>query len=127
MFNKELTDNEIIKALRECANNGYNENCGSCKNCPYLEMAYLPEECMTMLAKDALDLINRQKAEIERLQSVVDSFTDIGKMYSEIKAEAYKEFAERLKEKGKSSLGNQFVISWIDNLLKEMVGEDNGK
>ena len=82
---------------------------------------------------EILDLINRQKAEIERLQKVNDSFTDIGKLYSEIKVEAIKDFAERLKEK----LGDCYIISdgeycgfdcgdihrTITNLLKEMAGE----
>lgn len=43
-----------------------------------------------------LDLINRQKAEIERLNEENKRFADIGKMYSEIKSEAIKEFAEKV-------------------------------
>ena len=52
-----MTDNEIIKAL-ECCSNGE-----PCANCPY------QKQCdETDLAEIALDLINRQQAEIERLQ-----------------------------------------------------------
>jgi cell division protein FtsB len=82
--------------------------------------------------------IAEQKAEIERLHSevketraTIDSFTDIGKLYSEIKAEAIKEFAERLKAKEATHFckcGQPFVYTdlfngEIDNLVKEMVGD----
>ena len=50
--------------------------------------------------KCALDLINRQQAEIERLNIRNKALTDITKNYdwkfAKIKAEAIKEFAERL-------------------------------
>ena len=74
--------------------------------------------------------------EIERLKAVNDSFTDIGKLYSEIKAEAYKEFAERLEKSilpqlSCSTLEKKeayyFCLDNIDNLSKEMVGEGNEK
>ena len=83
------------------------------------------------------------KEDIERLQTENNQFADIGKMYSEIRAEAIKEFAERLQEKaddiGIDEDGFLFTISaewktwfrvgdWceeiIDNLVKEMVGDD---
>ena len=53
-----MTDNEIIKALERCSTS---YNCG---DCPYYCNA---EDCPDPLMNDALDLINRQKAEIERL------------------------------------------------------------
>ena len=65
-----MTDNEIIKALNYCCGNIKNndEECNE-------DMCYqvcLPESreeglrwCGEWLMKDALDLINRQKAEIE--------------------------------------------------------------
>lgn len=54
-----LTDNEIIKAFECCST----ASCIS-KQCPYEKMHDIPK-CTTKLTKDALDLINRQKAEIE--------------------------------------------------------------
>ena len=102
-----MTDEQIIKAL-EC--------CGmrDCGKCPYVGFK---EECGN-LSILALDLINRQRAEIEQ-------------EINQIKSEAIKEFAERLKEKllgmgtnttyGKFKYGT--VKSYeIDNLLKEMEG-----
>ena len=53
-----------------------------------------------MLAKNALDLINRQQAEIERLEKIRKAdnnlITSLNKCYETAKAEAYKEFAEKL-------------------------------
>ena len=57
----KLTDAEIIKALECCiAKSGK-----GCSNCPY---HHYYEECRTKRNNDCIDLINRQKAEIERLQ-----------------------------------------------------------
>ena len=86
-----MTENEIIKAL-ECCGKPVNEEC--CSECPYHLGGQ--ENCHKLI-EDVIDLINRKQAEIERLQKVNDSFTDIGKLYSEIKVEAIKEFAKRLK------------------------------
>ena len=57
-----MTDNEIIKALECCSVNAE----GNCRGCPLLN-DYSP--CGVKLTTNALDLINRQKAEIERLKS----------------------------------------------------------
>ena len=83
-----MTDNEIIKAL-EC--------CGvyDCEFCPcYTEDL----GCDYNLELLALDLIRRQNIKLEKLQKENRQFADIGKMYSEIKSEARKEFAKRLKD-----------------------------
>ena len=65
------------------------------------------------------------RAEIERLQKENHWFADIGKMYSEVRAEAVKEFAERLKAIIIKCPKNFISITAkdIDNLLKELVGE----
>ena len=92
-------------------------------------------ECRCNLIKDALDLINRQQAEIERLKGWENLLK--AEKHSLIKTEAIKEFAERLK-----SLVNQhhymlanihnsrdfgmFTVGFeqaIDNIVKEMVGD----
>jgi FtsZ-binding cell division protein ZapB len=114
-----MTDEQIIKAL-ECCVIGY--ECP--KDCPYMGKGL----CVDKIRKDALDLINRQKAEIERLeetknrlsynlQAVLDERAD--------HSEAVKEFAERLKEKERPAFPLAMVIDVyeIDNLVKEMVGE----
>ena len=54
-----MTDNEIIKALECC---GVKHDCSKCS---YLKDATI--HCVNAIIKDAIDLIERQKAEIERL------------------------------------------------------------
>jgi hypothetical protein len=133
MTDNKFTDAEIIKALECCIND--DDDLFACVNkaCPFMDYKTGKRYgCTYYMLKAVLSLINRQKAEIERLQAIVDSFTDIGKLYSEIKAEAIKEFAERLKAE---FLGDEQIvnIAWanainhIDNLVKEMVGDDNDR
>lgn len=125
--NKKLTDEEIIKDLTELSRyTGFQEK--------YIQVL-----------NATLDLINRQKSEIERLKSANDekfrqwdmlaekTKTHYADLYNEakdkLKAEACKEFAERLN--GKAQIADCFnsysmVVGthFIDNLLKEMVGEE---
>ena len=63
MHDKKLTDNEIIKALECCSKNSILQE--FCDVCPNLAMG---SQCMDNMVRDALDLINRQKAEIETLR-----------------------------------------------------------
>lgn len=81
----------------------------------------------------ALEEINRLKEEVERLENENESFSCLGKMYSEIKSEAYKEFVERLKEKAEKTMwissgelvAKDYTISReeFDDLLAEMESE----
>lgn len=56
-----MTDNEIIKALECCKGKG-------CKGCPCNINSSI---CIAHLARNALDLIKRQKAEIEKLKEAL--------------------------------------------------------
>lgn len=56
-----MTDNEIIKALECLTGEGI-----PCKDCPY-SANYTHFDCQRQVAKDALDLINCQKAEYNNL------------------------------------------------------------
>jgi hypothetical protein len=134
-----MTDNEIIKAL-ECLS-GINI---LCKECAYHKKFHYPD-CRQEVAEKALDLINRQKAEIERLKAEADQiaedysnlviekdelFDEAEKLIKKAKAEAVKEFAERLKEKesfhydySANIAFNYIKTTDIDNLLKETVGD----
>ena len=123
----EMTDNEIIKALECCAEIGEND----CQNCPYFNDVSCRCRNYENL-KDALDLINRQKAEIEEwkkiLESrhrVIDSLEDsiIG-LPDQIRAEAVKKFAERLHDLIHFDWNK--IHKQIDNLVKEMVGAESG-
>lgn len=80
------------------------------------------------------DIINPQKAEIERLRKSQVVHVDISEQFKKeceyeiktAKAEAIKAFAERLKET-KFKHGNDHIIyaDNIDHLVKETVGDNN--
>ena len=120
MPDKKLTDNEIKKALECC---GDEMGCG--KDCPF----YNGEDGACKGAKGrfekaTLDLINRLQADNERLtirlRKAEHQLDDSMKMYNIIKAEAYKEFAERLCE---DRVANDPVVISAKCLLKELVGD----
>lgn len=116
-----MTDNEIIKAL-ECLRG----NAFDCGECPYCSC--YPAPCEQQVAKDVLSLINRQKEEIERLKNHDLQVEVSEKLEREIKAEAVKEFTDRLKErasKGFWETDAYIGVEQIEELVKEMVGKNN--
>ena len=127
-----MTDEQIIKALRCCGMR-------DCGKCPYVGFK---EECSN-LSILALDLIDRQKEEIERLKKNIDGLNIFTTNHMKvIRVQAIKEFAERLKSRlanlsvqtkthGRKTtpnyvddIANQIlhdvVPQEIDNLVKEM-------
>lgn len=98
-----MTDNEIIKALECCM-----DEMGCKKGCPCFDPKSKSSHCTAIgdngLEKLALDLINRQKAEIEGLSDLLKRHQRHTKSIriltaetaKKIKAEAYKEFYEEL-------------------------------
>jgi hypothetical protein len=136
-----VTDAEIIKALRECTNNGYNSEDGTCRRCPLQDFSPAPEECMTELLRNALALINRQKAEIERLESEIDKQYEVAEANvraeiadggtschwcgDKVRAEAIKEFLERLKAKFDRYAVDYTAYAIVDDVAKEMGVGDN--
>lgn len=162
MTNKRYTDEDIISSLEVIATTG---NCNECKirNCKWGTC-----NCSQITANAALDFINWQKSEIERLRAKVETRTQeklaLGRIYTQklktVKYETYyeaiNEFAEVIKEEIENAYNNnskvlskhmskyaecpnyEFIATvqgkmntlrglddFIDNLLKEMVGEDN--
>ena len=128
MENK-FTDSEIMKALECCkSENGYD-----CEECPCQSVTYKQGDggCCNAVMGYALDLINRQKAEIEGLQRQLHEGIDLSDTALKVvKSEAIKEFAERLKEIYKSydpnvgAVYKSALFKAIDNLVKEMEGKD---
>ena len=124
-----MTDNEIIKAL---------EN--EVKSTEYVDSDYCDGVDLTLI-KSAVDLINRQKTEIERLKECPKCIYEYDgktteycvqgpcsnfKTVEQIKSEAYREFAEHLKERWSNNHYDSPDVDFdefVDNLLKEMVGE----
>ena len=111
-----MTDNEIIKAL-ECCTKGTTSDV--CDDCPLRTTDICTEEENGVL-KLALDLINSQKAEIEALIAGQET---LQRYISTAKAEAVKEFAERLC---KDRVSNDPVVIAVKVELKT-AGEENGE
>ena len=105
----KMTDNEIIKAVGLC--NGIES--GRCDECSYRNTK--DGDCVEILAKDTIDLINRQKAEIERLRETLDA-TIAGQetlqknLPKVIKAEAYKECIGKVKEEINEALKSNYKV-----------------
>ena len=117
MLDNKLTDNEIIKALEICGT--YK---GKCTDCPAF-VKVDRSNCKKVLL-GALDLINRLQTENERLSNITRN------LIGEIKAEAYTEFADKIKEH-KYIAYNEWShgehpsvvdVDDIDDVLEEMVG-----
>ncbi len=108
-----MTDKEIIKGLEVCSN--MTDRTISCADCPF-DCKY---NCCGNLKEAALDLINR-------LQKQLDDKCD--RCIARDRAEAIKEFAEKLKScviPQKADADVRELIKYkIDNLVKEMVGAE---
>ena len=122
-----ISDDEIISSLEVIATT---RNCSECKirNCDWGDC-----NCSQITANAALDIINRQKAEIERLKECPKCIYEYDgktteycvqgpcsnfKTVEQIKTEAIKEFAVRLKCGVPQETG-VIRCADIDNLLKE--------
>lgn len=101
-----MNDSEIIKALTTSSDPN-NLNC----------------QPTTKLCKEALDLIKRQQAEIERLNSMnqakLDMIHDVRAELETAKSEAVREFAEKLKEYCNEITNQEWnkrtlPVSWAD-------------
>lgn len=131
-----MNDNDIIEIMKVCS------MASGCKSCRFADST----DCAGEVSAFALDLINRQKAEIEKLKRDVDEarceYTglqiDKDEMFNESVAliknagiKAIKEFAEKLKGRTTKALvfGHEYNITTtfgIDALVKEMTEEHNG-
>ena len=148
-----MTDDEIIKALECCCFTDTN----ACEECPL----YNTFDCSFVIIDKTLDLVNRQNAEIERLKqenkeycednriiayqrnqrdkeirALHNQLNGLNFMDKQIKSEAIKEFADRLKDiADKTRIKNietEKVVFYmdefkLDNLVKEMTEvQENG-
>lgn len=138
---KKMKDNEIIKALECCS--AHDWQCD--EECPFYSRC-----SKYLMSSGALNIINRQKAEIKRLnnccaglQNERDAYKNIvNEAVDEAKSEAIKEFAERLNYKivNTSSVftvqkatheflsGNAHrqheILDYINTLVEEMTEEE---
>ena len=131
----KMTNEQIIKALCK-----HIDNKANCTDCSYFGKRTETGSCLVSLFSDVYNLINRQKAEIERLQKYYDKME--GEIYSlredqaevkffrqEIEAETIKKFVERLKNNSypfPCAIGVEHAVTIraINDLVKEMVGDN---
>ena len=137
-----MTDNEIIKSLECCISSSTALACFKCPMAKNRECYGSNTNINRLVAENALNLINRQRAEIERRKKDKYLIEENGEIellprtdIEEIKSEAIKEFVERLtdiiQENVNRSLDNPNgfdyypidVFKDIDNLVKEMAEE----
>lgn len=145
MTDHKFTDDDVIKGLEGLA--AYD-----CKRCLDLGHDCFEKDCDKVIAENALTLINRQKAEIERLNKCIKTEDEVREimesqmlpMVREIavaqinrakeigRIEAIKEFAECAKKRFSEKLGsvNESFFSYsvqreIDTLVKEMTEGKN--
>lgn len=131
MTNRIFTDEEIRKALECCASY-------DCTACPL----YSPTiNCVIVLPEKALELVDRYRAEIERLNKEVDRLSqcvlyhdgivsDLEKDVFNAKAEAIKELAENVKAIFECDLCfgddvKSYILNEIDSIVKEMTEGNN--
>ncbi len=123
-----MTDADIIKALECCV------TIDGCKKCPRGKNGKICKDYNEFI-RAILDLINCQKAEITRLEDILrcqaDGIIELNYQVAQAKSSAVKEFAERLKktfpprEDARCTLDDCYTLDIIDNLAKEMVGEES--
>lgn len=130
----KLTDEQVVNALECCKSF---DDLRACYKCPALQTdgcasgkTYISD----FIIKEILDLIKRKDAKIERL--TVENLQMVASI-KRLKAEAIKEFAEKLKENaididvsygyGKEHYTEAVAVIEIDNLVEEMVGESNAQ
>ena len=134
MTDRKLTYEEIIKDLKFC------EDCSANINIDIIDFINRQESEIERLQKEVnlvsiqfQDIQERQEesqAEIERLKgsTIVNNIMESQRIKREAKSEAYKEFAERLKEYATQGFweSDAYIgVEQIDNLLEEIMGEDN--
>lgn len=129
MLDKKLTDSEIKKALED-----------EIHLAEYVDSDYCSNVKLEII-KSALDLITHQQAKIERLNKTNENLLCklCGKVHREskvieklIKTEAYKEFAERLKDIFEHAfqfeygylLSKDVIYLKLEKCLKDMEGEN---
>lgn len=132
MTDKKYTDKDIISSLEIIAT-----TC-NCNECKIRSGKWGTCNCSETTANAALDLINCQKAEIEKLEKILNGrdqlVNALNKCYNQAKSEAIKEFTEKLKEK----ISDCYIVTdgeycgfdcgdvheCINNTLIEMIGEE---
>lgn len=118
MAERKFADEEVIKALEWCIQNS------ECEYCEYREKTDKSDICPIRM--DALNLINKQNAEVERLQAekdaLIKNYAECMKNYA---SEIFAEIDKILKMQEKYLYCNPsltFVYELIEELKKKYTG-----
>lgn len=132
-----MTDNEIFETEIKCINRRANGKCNGGTDCCKCDLLMNEKDIISAYERAIANsnLINRLQAEIERLKECPKCIYEYDgktteycvqgpcsnfKTVEQIKSEAYKEFAEKLKKRFYLCAGRCVVnVYHIDNLLKE--------
>lgn len=131
-----MTDNDIINNIIWCMNPN-----NACADCPYYEQRK-SLDCVSSLFADTIDLINRQKAEIDKLNKLCEEQNEEIKRQNEktinniflmedialIEAKAVKDFLIRLtmhfaSYRGKDTITIKDMFQIIQKIAEETVGD----
>lgn len=104
---KELTDNEIIKALECCST----EHCKK-RDCPLFDYSRNTNDCIEHLSKKAIKLINRLQSQKEALIAGQETLQ--------------KALAEKDKEIEKLKAENEILQKNADEAFQEGLNENRG-
>lgn len=115
MTDHKFTEEEVIKALKCCRE----KDCGDCPLCEY------PQSICEWDALDyALDLINRQKAEISALTSAVDNSTQEFLKLHDTYQEQKEEIAMKNAEINAYSIAKKFDAEYFNADIKKLEKEN---
>lgn len=122
MTEKKMTESEIMKALK-CLTK-QNSTPDDREKCFFMWKEESCFNCHHTVAKNAIDLINRKNAEIERVtkerDNITKTYTEVFDAWQITRAEAIKEFAERVKETFPNNSHWVRPREIIDQIAKEM-------
>lgn len=119
-----MPDKEFIKVLEnelECVKRQCGNFCNNKRDCKHCDLVLEDKVIINAYeeAIQALKIIDKIKIENQSLRMAANSYK---LHYNEAKAEAVKEFAERLKESKKqyegTLAGMTFTMTELDNLVK---------
>lgn len=121
---------KVKKALECCCDSDFNT---ACRNCPYLTHS----RCNDTLCKDALNLINEQENEIERLRTILGQCNtelnsaleslksqcrEIGELKAKVK-QAQIDVLNKVKEHLFFGVSLGFLRLYVDELIEEVENE----
>ena len=120
-----MTDNEIMEALGYCTNPKVQKKCPRAK---FVDVCN--DGCIHLLMKQALDLINRQKAEIEKLEEMLESKSGKNEANETVAylADRVEELCDEIERKDKMInaliAGQESLTNYINVLLEEKGGAE---